>query len=90
MNCRRPFRSGVFVAAAKAGVPVMPVAIRGLRAVLRDGQWWPRHGRVEIDFGDAIAPEGADWASAARLRDAARAQVLARCREPDLGEFKPR
>ncbi len=86
----RPFRSGVFVAAAKAGVPVMPVAIRGLRAVLRDGQWWPRHGSVEIEFGEAIAPTGADWAAAARLRDAARAQVLARCGEPDLGEFKPR
>ena len=85
----RPFRSGVFVAAAKAGAPVLPVAIRGLRAVLRDGQWWPRHGPVEIAFGEPVAPAGADWADAARLRDAARAQVLARCGEPDLGEFKP-
>ncbi len=35
---------------------------------------------------DVSAPEGDDWAAAIRLRDAARAQILERCGEPDLAE----
>ncbi len=85
----RPFRSGVFVAAARAGVPVAVAAIRGLRTVLRDGTWLPTHGAIELEFGPVIHPTGSDWAAAARLRDAARADVLRLCGEPDLGEFKP-
>ena len=84
----RPFHSGVFIAAAKAGVPVATAGLRGLRAVLRDGTWLPRPGSVELEIGKVIQPDGADWAAAARLRDAARAEVLRLCGEPDLDQFK--
>ncbi len=88
---RRPglmaFRLGAFMVAAEAGVPVTPVTIRGTRSVLRnDGKWFPRHDRLSISVAEDLAPEGDDWAAAIRLRDAARAQILERCGEPDLAE----
>ena len=78
-----PFRMGAFVIAAQAGVPIVPMTIRGTRAVLRDGQWFPRRGAISITLGAPIAPEGTDWAAALKLRDAARAEILHRCGEPD-------
>jgi hypothetical protein len=39
---------------------------------------------VTVTFGAPIAPAGADWAAAVRLRDAARAEILRHCGEPDL------
>ncbi len=78
------FRLGAFLAAAQAGVPVVPIAIRGTRSILRGGQWLPRRGRIGAVIGAPIAPDGTDFAAAVRLRDAARAFVLAHCREPDL------
>jgi len=83
----RPFRSGVFLAAAKTGVPVATAGLRGLRTVLRDGVWWPRRAPVELELGAVLRAEGSDWAAAAKLRDAARAQVLRLCGEPDLGSL---
>jgi 1-acyl-sn-glycerol-3-phosphate acyltransferase len=82
----RPFRMGAFVVAAEAGVPVVPVAFRGSRSVLRDGEWIFRRREVHAVFGAAIAPSGADWAAAVKLRDAARAHILEHCGEPDLAD----
>jgi 1-acyl-sn-glycerol-3-phosphate acyltransferase len=79
-----PFRMGAFLAAAQAGTPVMPVAIRGARSMLRAGSWFPRRGRLEVIIEPPIWPDGADWAAAVRLRDAARAAILRHCGEPDL------
>ena len=39
-----PFHLGAFLAAARAGVPVVPVAIRGSRTILPALAWWPRCG----------------------------------------------
>jgi 1-acyl-sn-glycerol-3-phosphate acyltransferase len=78
------FRLGAFMAAAQAGVPVVPVAIRG--SILRGDQWMPRRGEISVDIGAPIEPDGGDFAAAVRLRDAARAFVLAHCREPDLAQ----
>jgi 1-acyl-sn-glycerol-3-phosphate acyltransferase len=75
---------GAFVAAAESGVPVVPVATRGTRSVLRDGQWLPRRGPIHVSILPPQRAEGADWRSAARLRDAVRAEILAACGEPDL------
>lgn len=35
----RPFHMGAFVVAVQAGVPMVPLALRGTRALLRAGQW---------------------------------------------------
>ena len=78
------FRMGAFVVAAEAGVPIVPVSIRGTRSILRAGHWFPRRGGITITISKPIMPEGKDWAAAIRLRDSARAEILRLCGEPDL------
>jgi 1-acyl-sn-glycerol-3-phosphate acyltransferase len=77
----RPFRLGAFKVAAAAGVPVVPVGIRGTRDILRPGHRFPRHGRVEVVFAAALVPTGRDWLTVVRLRDAVRQAVLVACGE---------
>ena len=78
------FRTGAFQAVAQAGIPVVPVALRGLRSVLRDGTWYLRRAPVTVTIGAPLFPEGSDWAAAVQLRDAVRAEILKSCGEPDL------
>ena len=47
----RPFHLGAFVAAREAGVPVVPIAIRGTRAILWGDSWFPRRGAVTVTIG---------------------------------------
>ncbi len=85
---RRPglldFRLGAFAAAVGARVPVVPVALRGTRSVLRGGQWFPRPGEVQVTVGARLLAEQDGFDAAIALRDAARAAILAGCGEPDL------
>jgi 1-acyl-sn-glycerol-3-phosphate acyltransferase len=81
-----PFHMGAFVAAAEAGVPVVPVMIRGTRSLLRADSWFPHRAAVRISIAAPIQPEGADWAAVVKLRDAARAALLAHLGEPDLAQ----
>jgi len=78
------FRMGAFVLAAQSGMPLVPVAIAGARAILPADAWLPTRGRVRVTLGAPIEPSGTDWNTALRLRDAARAHILAHCGEPDL------
>jgi len=78
------FRAGAFQAAAQAGIPVVPIAVRGLRSVLRDGTWYLRKAAVTVHVSAPIAPQGTDWAAALALRDAVREDILRHCGEPDL------
>jgi 1-acyl-sn-glycerol-3-phosphate acyltransferase len=75
---------GAFMVAAQSGTPVVPVALRGTRSILRDGSWFPRRGTVSVVIGEPVAPQGTDWAAARVLHDAARAHILQWCGEPDL------
>lgn len=90
-----PLHMGAFVAAAEAGVPVVPIAIRGTRSILRNRSWLPRRGSIQIHVGQPIEPPptgaaGTDaWSAAVTLRDAARAHILKHCGEPDLIQEKP-
>ncbi|MFN2646109.1 MAG: lysophospholipid acyltransferase family protein, partial [Burkholderiales bacterium] len=78
------FRMGAFLTAAQAQVPVVPVALRGVRSVLRDGTWYLRRTPISVTIGAPIAPEGSDWNAALKLRDSVRAEILKHCGEPDL------
>jgi 1-acyl-sn-glycerol-3-phosphate acyltransferase len=80
----RPFRMGAFVIAAEANVPVVPVAFRGTRSMLRADNWVFRRGPIRVVFGAPIRPQGRDWSAAVKLRDAAREEILRHCGEPDL------
>ncbi len=78
------FRTGAFQAAAQAGIAVVPVALRGVRSVLRDGTWYLRRAAVVVTAGVPVAPRGSDWSAAVELRDRVRAEILKHCGEPDL------
>lgn len=80
----REFRLGAFLTAAQAGLAVVPVAIRGTRSILPDETWRPQRAPVVLYIAAPLQAQGADWAAAVALRDAVRAQILARCAEPDL------
>ncbi|HXU46195.1 MAG TPA: 1-acyl-sn-glycerol-3-phosphate acyltransferase, partial [Thermoanaerobaculia bacterium] len=80
------FRLGAFSVAAATGVPVVPVALRGTRSLLRAGSWFPRRTPVSVAILAPVAPRGTDLAAAVELRDAVRAEVLAACGEPDAGD----
>jgi len=69
-----PFHLGAFLTAARAGVPVVPVAIRGQREMLPADRWWPRRGSLWVDVCAPVPPpaDAPDlFAAAVRLRDAA-------------------
>jgi 1-acyl-sn-glycerol-3-phosphate acyltransferase len=79
-----PFRMGAFVAAAGAGVPVVPMVIRGTRSVLRSGEWRLHRGEVAVEILEPIAPGEGGWAATVELRDRVRRALLERLGEPDL------
>jgi len=80
-----PFRLGGFLAAAELGVPVVPVALDGTRAVLRDEAWLSaRPGRVRVAVGPPLAPAATGFEEARLLAREARRFVLEQVGEPDL------
>ncbi len=85
------FRLGAFVAAVAADMPVVPVALKGTRSILRDDEWLPQPGTVTVTIAAAAYPDKAadPWSEALRLADATRATILEHCGEPDAGEARP-
>jgi 1-acyl-sn-glycerol-3-phosphate acyltransferase len=66
-----PFRPGIGRLAVDLNLPVVPVRVDGLHAVLPKGARWPRRGRVTVAFGPPLRVEpGADPAEAARRVEA--------------------
>ena len=86
----QPFRMGAFVTAARTSVPVVPVAIRGARKILRGSHWFLHRGRIDVNILQPVMPEGDSWQDAVKLRDTARREIGANCGEPDLVEFTTR
>ena len=85
----RRFHIGAFAAAARAQLPVVPIAIRGTRACLPPEHILPRPGNIDVSVLGMIAvPPAASTAEelerAPRMRDAARAELLAQLQIPDL------
>ncbi len=76
------FHTGAFATAARAGLPVAPVAIRGTRRALRARTFVPRWSRIEVE---ALAPMmAAPGEGAIAMRDSAREQIAAAISEPLL------
>lgn len=79
------FRSGAFVVAANAGLPVVPIAIRGTRVALPAGTLLPRPARIEIELTPPLpAPASTAAADISSCVTASRQAILARIAEPDL------
>lgn len=64
----RPFRMGAFVTATRTGAPLVPVAIRGARAVLPPDQWVPHRGTIRLSVSSPIRPQTSGWDESLRLR----------------------
>ena len=80
----RPFQLGAFKAAAASGRPIIPMALRGTRAILRDQTILPKPGPVTLTISPALEPAGSDWHEVVRLRDASRTAIGQSCGEPTL------
>lgn len=83
------FRLGAFVAACASHRPIVPIAIAGTRAVLRDGQWLPRRADITVTVLDPLKADGEDMKAAASLRDTARDAISRYCGEPLLSATAP-
>lgn len=89
----RPFHLGAFSVAAEAAAPVIPVAIRGTRSILRPDSWFPHHGSISIDIGEALNSKemmekynNDVWHVSLELRNKSREFILRLCGEPDLSQ----
>jgi 1-acyl-sn-glycerol-3-phosphate acyltransferase len=73
----RGFQLGAFKAAQAMNVPVVPVALRGPRQILRDGTRLPRPGAIQVTFCPPLARrrDAPEFAEIIRMRDAARAAI---------------
>jgi 1-acyl-sn-glycerol-3-phosphate acyltransferase len=79
------FHAGAFVTAVRAGLPVVPVAIRGTRDILPADSALPRPGAIEIHVLPALhPPASAETERVKRLVHGARSAILSRLDEPDL------
>ena len=70
------FHTGAFAAAERAGVPVVPLVIRGTRRCFHPGGLLLRPGRIEVQVLESLWPPPVHVDGAAALRDAARAAIL--------------
>jgi 1-acyl-sn-glycerol-3-phosphate acyltransferase len=70
-----PFRSGAFRAAARTGSPVVPIALRGTRAMLPASGFWLSNAPIRITVLPALTPSDATRAEIARVRDGAAAAI---------------
>ena len=61
-----PFRGGALLAARRAGVPLIPMGLRGTGEALPKGASWPRLHRLEVHFGEPIHPRSPDAFERAR------------------------
>jgi 1-acyl-sn-glycerol-3-phosphate acyltransferase len=82
------FHTGAFAIAARAELPIVPIAIRGTRHILPSGRFLPRPGRIHVQVLPALGPLAGLEPSVAvsQTRDQARARILAALDEPDLSD----
>lgn len=63
----QPFKPGVGLLAVELGVPVVPIHLRGVYAILPKGSRVPRRGPVEVTIGAPLSfPPGMDHVQAAQ------------------------
>ena len=87
----RAFHTGPFITSAQSGLPIVPVALNGVRGILPEGSWFAKRGNIDVTIGEVIdpqtlhKPDESDWHLALRMRELARSQILQHCGEPDMG-----
>jgi 1-acyl-sn-glycerol-3-phosphate acyltransferase len=78
----RRFHNGAFTAAIRAGLPVVPVTIRGSRAILPGDRRLPSHGHLEVRVQAPLMPHAPE--DLAQLLATSRRCILEQLDEPDL------
>jgi len=78
----REFKEGAAYIAIKAGVPIVPVAIVGMRRLLPMGSLHIRSGVATLRVGDPILTAGLDLRSREELTERLRDQVSRMLEEP--------
>ncbi len=82
-----PFKTGSFLMAIRAGIPVVPVTVTGSHRVQPKGRFFVRPGTVKLIFDDPISTEG--LTEAERLPLAHRAQVVVARHLAEAGQISP-
>ncbi len=77
-----PFRLGAFQVAVDKGVPVVPIALRGTRAVWPDETFRLRPGRMAVCVAEPLTSAGTGWSAMVALRDTSRAWIARESGEP--------
>lgn len=80
----RPFRRGAFLAASRANLPVVPIALSGSRARLPAGSWTILPGKVGVSMMPALAAPGPSRTARTQLARTVRKQIAEETGEPDL------
>lgn len=70
-----PFKKGGFHLAIKAGVPIVPVALRGTRELMPVGSFLLRRGTMTVIIGEPIATQGLSDEDRASLHERVRGVV---------------
>jgi 1-acyl-sn-glycerol-3-phosphate acyltransferase len=81
------FRLGAFIAALRSNLPVVPLVIRGSRAMLGGDRWLPQPGALEVHIHPPVLPIQGE--RAADLAARCRAIMLTDLGEPDLDRAEP-
>jgi 1-acyl-sn-glycerol-3-phosphate acyltransferase len=76
-----PFKKGGFHLAAKAGVPIVPVALQGTRELMPRGSLLLRSGSMKVIIGEPIATQGLSDEDRANLGERVRGVVESMLRE---------
>ncbi len=81
-NCEvRRFKRGSFNLALEAGVPVVPVSVAGVKAVVPQGLTSLRPGRILVGIAPAVSVEGRTPEDVDALAEEVRGIVAAGCEE---------
>lgn len=70
-----PFQRGGFLLALKFGLPIVPVGIRGTRAIQHRGNWAIRPGKAVISYGAPIDPSAYGLRRKGELTDEVRRRI---------------
>lgn len=71
----RSFKKGAFMLALRTGVDIVPVGIRGSRAVLPKGSWRVRPGEIHVRIGNIIRVSDYTFETRDALMKRVRAEI---------------